>query len=639
MNKKLKSLVTLFVLALVVVLAGCAKKSTVTQKQTTLAPTSGQPGVTTTSEEDLLDLSVRDVKGTNGVVAAANPYAANAGLKILQAGGNAFDAAVAVSFALGVVEPFASGVGGGGVMTAYDASTGKYVFYNFREFVPAAGRAAAYPKGSDDLYYGAKAPAVPTQVLGLLSIEEDFGALDRQTVMAPAISYAKDGFKVTKTLAQNILDNASVVSMAGDAADVFKSDGIDWVVEGDTLIQEDYGKVLQRISDQGVDGFYKGETAAAILAATGGNGGLMTQADLDYAVEHYPVKGTPLHGTYNGYDILTANTPSSGGIILIEALNMLEVYGDITKLGHNTAEYINVVSTALQLAYGDKRQYIADQNFVNVPITGLMSKAYAAKRWSTKFTEGKAYLGRMVGDKDYGCAAGGDDPWDYTTEAQSLSELIANDYDEHWSTTSFSVADKEGNIVSFTQTINHFWGCGVVPEGCGFYLNNQCTSFSFNTSSAQYIEPYKQPVSHIMPTIIMKDGLPFATFGSPGSMRIPSAVTEVALNLMVWGMDMQEAINANRFYSYAVASGDYGFGDNKKDLYLENGIYNKTQERTKLEGMGYYVVLPELFEGKADIDLYFGGVQGIKFNYDSFGNLINLHGGADPRRDGKALGY
>ena len=582
---------------------------------------------------DITDLSVRDYRSENGVVAAANPYAAYAGLQMLMNGGNAFDAACAIAFALGVCEPNASGIGGGGIMVAYDARTGEKVSYNFREFVPKAGTAETYQRiesqlgvsSSNKLKYGSYCPGVPTEVAGLLKIIEERGNLSRQTILAPAIEYASKGVKVTPELAKQISDNSTVIMMSKkEVRNVFTSDGFTYLQEGELLVQEDYGKVLQEISDKGLDGFYKGWVAEAIIAACGAaNGGIMTQEDLDYAAANYPKNATPLEGTYRGYDIITANTPSSGGIILVEALNMLECYGDISKLEHNSAEYINVVSTALQLAYGDKRQYIADQEFYSVPIKGLMSKLYAAERWQ-KFVAGKAYLGRFQGDSDYG------DPWKYNTTNTPLS-MPADDGDEHYSTTSFSVADKEGNIVSVTQTINHFFGSGVVPHGCGFFMNDQLTSFGYN-NTASFIQPYKQPVSHIMPTIIMKDGDPFATLGSPGSMRIPSAVTETVINMIDFGMDIQTAINTPRFYSYACANADEGAGLNKKDLYLENAIY-ATGERAKLEAMGYYVIP----QGKGDIDLFFGGVQGIQFEYKD-GKTI-LHGGADPRRDGKALGW
>ena len=569
------------------------------------------------------DLSVRDYVGKNGVVAAANPYAAKAGLDVLQAGGNAFDAAVAISFALGVVEPNASGLGGGGILVAYEASTGEYVSYNFREFVPGAGVASAYPNKDADVDGGIKSSGVPTQVAGLLKILENHGNKTRQEVMAPAINYAENGVKVTPELAAAITDNFSKIMVSKEETlDVFTIEGIEPLSAGETLIQKDYANTLKLIAEKGAEGFYTGPVAQAIVDCQEANGGLITLDDLQYAMNNYPKVATPVMGTYRGYDIASANSPSSGGIILLEALNMLENYGDISELGHNSAEYLNVVATAMALAYGDKRQYIADTAFVDVPISGLLSKQYAAERWQ-KYTPGQAYLGRHGGDKDYG------NPWNYVTDKTPVVYDDTHDYIEHYSTTSFSVTDKDGNIVSVTQTINYFWGNGYVPEGCGFFLNNELSSFSFTASSVHYIEPYKQPVSHIMPTIIMKDGSPWATLGSPGGLRIPSAVIQVVLNLIDFNMDMQSAIAAPRVYTYAAANGDYGASKKQRDIYIENAI--PAEIRTELRNMGYYVIP----YGSGEIDLYFGGVQGIRFNSADG----SMHGGADPRRDGKALGY
>lgn len=584
----------------------------------------------TDETNDFTDLSVRDAKGSNGMVTCANPYAAKAGLDILKKGGNAFDAAVAVSFALGVVEPHASGVGGGGLLVAYDAETGEYVQYNFREFTPKAGDVSKFTNGDADLDDGIKSSGVPTQVAGLLKIINDRCNLDRQTLIQPAIDYARDGVKVTPELANAISENfAQVMKSRKEISSVFTSDGIEPIATGELLVQPDYAKVLERISNNGLDGFYKGETAQAILAAQEEYGGLITQEDLDYVVENYPVIGDPIQGTYRGYEIASATSPSSGGTIMLEALNMLEYYGDISALGHDSAEYINVLATAFSSAYGDKRKYFADFNFVNVPITGLLNKNYAASLWDARYHVGKAFLGRHATGStadDYG------DPWPYVTKTVPLDVMIDDDtydYIEHYSTTAFSVADKNGNIVSVTQTINHFFGNGIVPHGCGFYLNNQMSSFSMSPTSVHYVQPLKQPVSHIMPTIIMKDGNPWATLGSPGGLRIPSAVIQTIVNMIDFGMDIQEAINATRVYCYASASADLGASLQKKDLYIENALPQSV--RDELTKMGYYLIPT----GAKDHDLFFGGVHGIRFYYEEG----YMHGGADIRRDGKALGY
>lgn len=614
-------------------------------------------------EEDWTSLDVREATGENGVVTSASAYASKAGLEILEAGGNAFDAAVATAFAIGVVEPYASGVGGGGVMTAYSADTGEYTFYNFREFVPEAGTPEAYVAagGDDALDSGITSVGVPTEVAGLVQIHEDLGSgnLTLAEVMEPAITYAKEGFTIESTFASEIRDGTTYFT--DDILKMFTEDGngMDLFGEGDTFVQEDYAKVLEEIAENGKEGFYTGWVAEAIVEANEEYGGFITQEDLDYACENYPRISEPLHGTYNGYDIYSSNLPSSGGIILIETLNMLEHYQEeygvsLSDLGMNTSEYVHLISTAMQLSYADKRHYIADNSispltgeaFNDVPLEGLMSKAYAAQRFDALYDPDLAFY--ATSSYDYGGAtrsiisncntdASDESPYNYQSDDDDETATASLEQDDHWSTTSFSVADKDGNIVSFTQTLNHFWGAYIVPEGCGFFLNNQLSSFYASTStSVHYVQPYKQPVSHIMPTIVMKDGLPFATFGSPGSTRIPSAVIQIALNLIDFDMDMQSAINNGRVFSYAVSTSDSGRSEYKKLLTVEVGdSYNMLDAETieELEAKNYYV---DQYDGQ---NLYFGGVQGILFNYDSRGTLLNMTGGADPRRDGKALAY
>lgn len=277
----------------------------------------------------------------------------------------------------------------------------------------------------------------------------------------------------------------------------------------------------------------------------------------------------------------------------------------------------------------------------NVPIQGLSSKAYAAQRWDALYDPNNTI--RLTSSFDWGGANrdgkgyGADkSPFDYQTTTD-LSYSV-DEWEDDNGTTSFSVADKDGNIVSFTQTLNHFWGAYVIPENCGFFLNNQLSSFSTTPGSVHYIKPLKQPVSHIMPTIVLKDGDPVATFGSPGSMRIPSAVIETCINLLDFKMDIQTAINNPRIYGYCVSTAD-------SDSMTDGATY-VTHKLLEVENVGlgenvlsdlsakhYYVKVYD------KVDLYFGGVQGITFKYNSDGELIEIMGGADPRRDGKALAY
>lgn len=611
------------------------------------------------------DLSVRDAKGTHAAVAAANAYATKAGYDILQAGGNAFDAAVAIAFAIGVTEPYASGVGGGGVMTAYNATTKDYVFYNFREFLPGTATEAAYKEKTGDSIptIGIYSAGVPTEVAGLTAIVDDFGKLPLKKVMEPAIKLAEEGFVVTPVLAENISRKTFAENGADEAVKIFsyKGEGKEDLLAGeDLLIQKDYAKVLKEIAENGAAGFYTGWVAQAIVEASQERGGFITQDDLYYAMENYPKKGEPIHTNYNGYDIYTANTPSSGGIILAEALNMIEHYCtknnvSLKDMGNNTPEYIHLIGTALQLSFADKRKYVADNSinpatglpFVDVPLLGLANKEYAAQRFDTIYNPSDTFKKTLSYDWGGNSTVGNKtDKSPYEYQDAAAASYSVDTWEDDNGTTSFSVADSEGNIVSFTQTINHFWGSYIIPEGCGFFLNDQLTSFSFTKGSVHFIAPYKQPVSHIMPTIILKDGKPFATLGSPGSMRIPSAVLQVVLNLIDFNMDIQSAINNKRIHSYCVQSTadtadiekvfgksddpDYKPYQHYKLIYVENIAEDV---RLALKEINY---APYNY---TSLNNFFGGVQGITFNYDASGNLEYLHGGADPRRDGKALAF
>lgn len=641
-----KSIVWLLLIVLVFSLSACGESFHVHKYS--------DNGVCKKCGEYFADLSAgRSAMGKHAAVASANAYASKAGYDILKAGGNAFDASVAMAFAIGVTEPYASGIGGGGVMTAYNAKTGEYLFYNFREFIPANGNYNDYKAatGGDIPTTGIYSAGVPTEVAGLAKITKDLGKLSLAENIAPAIDLAENGFYISDTFAKSINDSFTQFKDEGAyaALEIYTSENnkIDILQSGELLVQPDYAKVLKEIQANGAAGFYTGWVANAIVAASDERNGFITHADLAYAMENYPKIGQPLHTNYKGYDIYTSNTPSSGGIILAEALNMLEHYQTkngttLKEMGRDSAEFIHVLGTALQLSFADKRHYIADnsinpatnQPFINVPIEGLSNKEYAAQRFDAIYNPDDTY--KKTSGYDWGGAEGSNHvgPFEYQTADPAFAS--ANDDIDDNGTTSFSVADAEGNIVSYTQTINHFWGSYVMPEGTGFFLNDQLTSFSFTTTSVHVVEPLKQPVSHIMPTIIMKDGLPFATLGSPGSMRIPSAVTQVVLNLIDFEMGIQEAINATRIHSYCVQTAD------SKEM--ADGATYKTHKLMYSEGLSEEVLAAlgsknYFVKNYENADLFFGGVQGITFQYNSRGKLVSITGGADPRRDGKALAY
>lgn len=583
-------------------------------------------------EFDYTDLTVRDYKGANGVVTAASPYAAKAGLTVLEAGGNAFDAAVAVSFAIGVAECDATGLGGGGLMLAYNVNTQKSLYYNFREFAPGGVTLADY---SDKITNDTRCreTAVPTQLIGLARILEEQGSGTKTLadVMAPAIDLAENGIVVTPELAVNIRDYYYQLQDIGgeQIQSIFCPNGIEPLLQGEKLVQSDLADTLRYIAENGVEGFYKGELAQKIVDAAQAHGGKLSMEDMQYAYDNYyhdnpdgkfRMVSTPLTGTYKDeYTILTPSSPSRGGTVLIEMLNMLECYqGSIKDLGHNSAEYVNLLATVMQLAFGDEQMYIGDANYVSVPTEGLTSKQYAAERFA-KYNANKAYLGTAENggtELPYG------DAWKYDS-----STKVNNTYQtsgSHYSTTSFSVADKDGNLVTFTQTINNFFGSRVMPEGTGFFLNNEIKDFAFTEGAANVVAPYKQSASYMAPSVVLRNGKPFLTVGSPGANRIPSAILQVILNMVEFDMNVVDAIGSPRVHCFTTDSSDST--KTSKVIYMEKSLSDLTESLTKL---GYSVSI----QGNDPIASYFGGVQAISVISDGY------HGAADFRRDGKALGY
>ena len=603
LNKKI-NIILLFLILLLSFLVACKKDDKEEQEEPT--------------KYDLDDLSVRDYVSKNGIVTAANPYAANVGIEILKKGGNAFDASVAVAFALGVCEMDASGIGGGGLMIAYNVNTKNKLYYNFREFASkdVSTDLHTYDEMGDRycLY-----TAVPTELAGLVQILKDQGTMKLSDVIAPAIKLAKEGVVCTPELIANINDNSTKINRNEYLKDVFKRENGSRLKAGDKIYQNDLANTLQAISDNGIEYFYQGEFADKIINTINTNGGVISKEDMVMALnKNYLDSSKIITGTYKNYDLITVGSPSTGGTMLVEMLNMIEASEiNVKELGHNTKEYLNLLATIMQLAYGDKQKYLADSNFVDVPLKGILSKDYARERIS-KYKTGSAYLGCSLNEEElpYG------DPYKYDDTLKTTYE--DGDSLEHCSTTSFSVVDKEGNMVTFTQTINNFFGSGISVPGTGFFLNDQMKDFSYEEGSINVIEPLKQPASYMLPTVVLKEGKPYATFGTPGGSRIPSAGLQVFLNMVEFDMNMQDAINAYRIYCFTTSEADRN--KTKKVLYIEVGLNSLKEE---LNNMGYEVNV----YGDSDIHSYFGGVQGIKVEGSDY------HGGADPRRDGKALGY
>ena len=539
----------------------------------------------------------REGHGENGVVTSANVYATQAGLQVLEQGGNAVDAAVAVSYALGVVEPQASGLGGGGFMLVHTAD-GQDSFIDYREVAPAAQDAYTWLDEEGNVknngtanQRGGLAIGVPGEVAGMEYAIENFGSgnVTRQEIMQPAIDLATQGYLVSTYQSQQITDHYA--DMTGDypvlGSYYLREDGLPYQ-NGDVLRNPDLAKSLTLIAEQGADVFYNGEIADAIMAEIEKYEGVMTREDL----ANYKVNlREPVKSTYRGYEIISCPPPSSGGTHLIQILNILENF-DIGSMEVNSPEYVHVFSEAFKAAFADRAEYMADTDFVeNVPIEGLTNKDYA----------------KSIADK-------------ITDQSQVWEKGNPGQYEGN-STTSFSVADKEGNIVTVTQTIECSFGSAVAIPGYGFILNDQMHDFSTDPESANCVEGGKHPLSSMSPTVVLnEDGTPFMTLGSPGATRIFPTIVQVVSRVIDSGMTLQDAVNTARIYDNGTDTG----------ICYELGAPDALSDETlaALEAMGHTVT------AQGEWDMFFGGVQGVMYNEDG-----TLSGAADPRRDGKALGY
>ncbi|MBU1080934.1 MAG: gamma-glutamyltransferase [Spirochaetes bacterium] len=539
-----------------------------------------------------VNLYGRSAQGAKGVVAAAKPEASQVGVDILKKGGNAVDAAVATAFALGVLEPNASGVGGGGFMVIKLVNMKEAVVIDFRESAPAASTPDMFKYGEDGKVIGnasvvgGLASGVPGEVAGLMYALDNYGSkrLKRDKILAPAIELAEKGYPVTVNLASIIQDNLGKINMFPATAKIYTQDGLPFEL-GDTIKNPDYAATLKAIAKNGADAIYKGDMAERIAKAVRDAGGIMTAQDLaDYKVK----VRKPITGTYRGYSLISTPPASSGGTIIVEILNILENF-DLAKYGDGTPETEHLWIEALRLAFADRGKYMADADFVKVPLAGLTSKEYA-----------KQLAAKISMDKAMGSASA-DDPTKF----------------ESGSTTSFAVMDKAGNMVAVTKSINYFFGSGVTVPGTGIIMNNHMDDFALKPGHVQSIEPGKRPLSSMSPTLVLDpDGKPFMAVGSPGATRIIEAVAQTISNVIDHGMSIQQAIMAPRLF--AMASG-------------QAQIEGRTSSNTikALEALGHNINV------RGDWDAYFGGVHAVV--YDRANKL--LQGGADPRRDGQAVGF
>ena len=469
------------------------------------------------------------VRARHGMVVAMESLAVDVGVSVLQKGGNAVDAAVAVGFAMAVTHPFAGNIGGGGYMLIRMAD-GRTTFIDFRERAPEASTRNMYldPQGNltRDSIEGWRSSGVPGSVRGFELANTKYGTRKWADNLAPAVELATKGYPVSYPLSEG-LKGSRDLGRDPESKRIFQRDGRFFDV-GETLVQPELGRTLQRISANGPNEFYEGETAKRFAEEMAKHGGIITLADLK---NYKAIERTPLQGAYKGYTVITAPPSSSGGIALLEMLGILEGT-EYEKAGAGSASAIHYEAEAMRRAYADRNEYIGDPDFVKNPIAGLLDKTYLAKLRATIDPERAT-------------------PSDQVKPGQPAGT-------EKTETTHYSVVDAQGNAVAVTYTLNGGYGNGITVPGLGFLLNNEMDDFASKPGTPNMfglvqgeknaIAPGKRPLSSMTPTMLVKDGKLFMTVGAPGGSRISTAVLQVILNVVDFGMNIQDAIDAPRVH-------------------------------------------------------------------------------------------
>src|SRR6266436_585962 len=478
--------------------------------------------------------AIHAVVAEHGMVVAQARIAAGIGADVLRRGGNAVDAAVATGFAMAVTYPRAGNIGGGGFMVIHSADKHEDVAIDYRETAPAATTPEIFlgADGKPDIAKSrdsALGIGVPATVAGLAVALDKYGSgkFSLAELVKPAIALAKDGTEITDDLADTLPDWHRRLARWPSSTKIFsRADGTS-LREGDRLVQTDLAATLSAIAEQGPRGFYEGPVAEKLVKAIGDAGGTMTLDDLK---SYQPVIRAPVRGTYRGYDIIAMPAPSSGGIVLLETLNMLEGF-PMPDMKQGSAPSLHVMIEAMKRAYADRARYLGDPAFVKAPIATLIAKDYAARQ-------------RASIDLDHAT------PW---TDALSATPPREGD-----NTTHFSIVDSGGNAVSNTYTLNYSYGVGLVAEGTGVLLNNELDDFTAAPGAsnayglvgfeANLPGPGKRPLSSMSPTIVLKDGKPVLVTGTPGGSRIISAVLQIVVDVLDYKMDVAAAVAAPRVH-------------------------------------------------------------------------------------------
>ncbi|MBI4547877.1 MAG: gamma-glutamyltransferase [Ignavibacteriae bacterium] len=537
-------------------------------------------------------------RAKQGMVVSAHQRASEVGVEIMKRGGNAVDAAVAVGFALAVVFPEAGNIGGGGFMLIR-SHDGEAVTVDFREKAPKKATRTMYLDSAwnvtDKSVDGHLSVGVPGTVAGFIKALDEFGTMKLHDVIDPAIQLAEHGFEVDDRLAGSLEDYKDILLSFPSTEEALTKEGRLYK-EGDTLQQPELASTLRRIQRDGVDGFYRGTTARLIVEEMQRGGGLITEDDL---TEYRAVLRQPLKGSYRGYEILTVPPPSSGGLCLLELLNIMEGY-DLSSWGFHSSRSVHAMVEAMKRVYADRAEFMGDPDFVDVPVEALSSKSYAEKR-RREIDTLAATQSSLVhhGDRTY---------------------LNEGDH-----TTHYCVIDREGNIVSTTYTLNDLFGSKVIVDGAGFFLNDEMDDFSAKPgvpniygllgSEANAIEPEKRMLSSMCPTIVLKDGKPIMTLGARGGSRIITTVFQTIVNVVDFGMNIQQVVELPRFHH---------------QWFPDTLIYERfsfpADVLNNLEAMGHTLRERPLATGALEA-LYIDHEKGV------------ILGGTDSREGGVAVGY
>ena len=542
---------------------------------------------------------VRPVTGNNGAVSGPEGLATEAGLQVLREGGNAVDAAVTIGFAIAVTLPRAGNIGGGGFMVFFEAASGQSFALDFREMAPSAAHRDMFlnEQGEADADLSQKSPlavGVPGTVAGLLEAHRRFGTMPLDRLMAPAIALARDGYLITDHFEDLLTKAAGDNRLDATAREVFHGPDGNPRKAGERLLQADLAASLERIAREGRNGFYTGPTARAIVETLADNGGLISMEDM---AAYRPVWREPVTGNYKGHHVVSLPPPSSGGVHLIQMLNLLENF-PLEAWGQNSAQAVHIMAEVMKRAYADRSKYLGDPDFVEVPVDDLLSEAYEKEIFSG--------INSMT-------------PTPSDLVRPGLPEAVP----ESTETTHFSIVDKAGNAVAITTTLNLSFGSGIMARGTGILLNNEMDDFSakpgvpnaYGLLGGEFnaVEAGKRPLSSMTPTIVLKDGQVRLVTGSPGGSRIITAVLQVILNVIEFKMTVAEAVYAPRFHHQ-------WFPDK---LFYERTFPSDTLRM--LRSMGYPM----------EQNMTIGSVQSVYRDDDG-----QLQATADPRRQGStALAY